>query len=81
MGKVVGWYGNQAAPSIIFVPWYGPAQARTDWPRKSVRIAVIGRTELNARLLSHAQQPASEMALVSAKKSFTSCSTPWEWTP
>jgi hypothetical protein len=21
VGKVVGWYGNQAAPSIIFVPW------------------------------------------------------------
>src|SRR5881409_2796585 len=76
VGKVVGWYGNHVAPSIIFVPWYGPAQARTVFPLNSVRIAVIGRTESKLRLLSHAQQPASAIAFVSAKKSFASCSMP-----
>src|SRR6266550_2838491 len=81
VGKEVGWYGNQAAPSIIFVPWYGPAQARTARPLNRVRIAVIGRTESNVRLLSHAQQPASAIAFVSAKKSFASCSMPREWAP
>src|SRR5215471_15329231 len=40
VGKVVGWYGNQAAPSISFVPWYGPAQALTGRPPKSMRMAV-----------------------------------------
>src|SRR5216683_1938933 len=81
VGKVVGWYGSQYAPSISCASWYGPAQARTIWPRKSVRMAVIGRTELKARLLSQAQQPASDSALVSAKKSFTSRSTPCCWSP
>src|SRR6266545_4903784 len=37
VGNVVGWYGNQVAPSISFVPWYGPPQACSIWPRKSVR--------------------------------------------
>src|SRR6266566_4564868 len=81
VGNVVGWYGNQIAPSMSFVPWYGPAQARTIWPPKSVRIAVMGRTELKARLLSHAQQPPSDMAFVSAKKSFTSRSSPCSRSP
>src|SRR5207247_5127138 len=67
VGKVVSWYGDQAAPSISRVPRYGPAQARTSWPCRRVRMAVIGRTELKARLLSHAQQPASDNAVVSAK--------------
>src|SRR5207249_9086526 len=50
-------------------------------PPTSVRIAVIGRTELKAHLLSQAQLPASATALVSAKKSFTSRSMPCAWTP
>src|SRR5436190_9925563 len=39
-------------------------------------MAVIGRTESDARLLSQAQQPASMIAFVSAKKSLTSRPTP-----
>src|SRR5438477_4270120 len=58
VGKVLAWYGNQVAPSIIFVPWYGPAQARTAVPLNRVRIAVICRTESKTLLLSQAQQPA-----------------------
>src|SRR6266508_5267724 len=72
VGNVGGWNGNHSAPSISCVPRPGPAHARTRCPSKSVRIAVIGRTETNAHLLSHAQMPASKIAFVSAKKSFTS---------
>src|SRR5437667_11302502 len=41
----------------------------------------MGRTELKTRLLSQAQQPASETAFVSAKKSFTSRSRPGSLSP
>ena len=51
------------------------------WPLKTVRIAVIGRTQSNVRLLSQAQQPASATALLSAKKSLTSRSRPCDWSP
>src|SRR5919201_5098952 len=74
VGKLVGWYGNQASPAIVCVPLPGPAQAVIALPWKSQRIAVIGRTESNAALLSQAQQPASKIAFVSAKKSLTAWS-------
>src|SRR5216683_4399768 len=61
---------------MTWVPRYGPPQARTCWPWKRYRTAVIGRTESNARLLSQQQMLASKIALVSAKKSFTSESRP-----
>src|SRR4051794_27317849 len=79
VGNVVGWYGNQSSPAIRLVPRPGPPQAVIVVPRKSQRITVNGRTESNAILLSHAQQPASKIAVVRAKKSLTarsrSCST------
>src|SRR5438309_832879 len=75
VGNVVGWYGNQVSPGIVRVPRPGPAQACTSRPRKRYRTAVIGRTETKAHLLSQAQMPASKIALVRAKKSFTSRST------
>jgi hypothetical protein len=31
--EVVGWYGDEVAPSICCTPSYGPAQGRTVCPR------------------------------------------------
>src|SRR5438105_7722089 len=62
VGNVVGWYGNHSSPAIVCVPRPGPAQARIGLDRKTYRMAVIGRTESNAHLLSQAQQPASKIA-------------------
>ena len=32
VGNVVSWYGNHVSPSISWVPWKGPPQARTFCP-------------------------------------------------
>src|SRR6266542_2405790 len=50
VGNVVGWNGNHSSPAISRVPRPGPPHARTRWPWKRTRMAVIGRTETNAHV-------------------------------
>src|SRR5207244_3204761 len=67
VGNVDGWYGSHWLPSMLTVPWPGPPHDWIVWPSNRKRMAVIGRTESNARLSSQDAMTASMIALVSEK--------------
>ena len=44
------WYGCHYPPAMDWLPASGPAQARTAWPRKGKRTALIGTHVVHRQL-------------------------------